>query len=122
MKGGDIEGKNCEPLNVPCLAEYEAEQLILSLNRVLRDMQVYPATDWPLSIRAVNVLKRNELWTLWDLRQISKAKIQVLSGCGMKTMMEIFTVGRGQGVELMRWFEAVSEKYENKFGGLRKDV
>ena len=112
----DHESKGYLPLDIEQLTELQAQGLVYDLQILLLAFKVRPIKDWELSVRACNVLKRNFLETVWDLQQLTTNQILKLPSCGTKSTLEIYTVAKVHGIELLHWIEAVTMKYASDHG------
>lgn len=82
------------------------ESLVL---RVLRSFLVSPCDEWPLSARALNILRRLGCKTVFDLGQVPSETLARMKNCGQKTMLEVATIGEMHGFNLPNWWRACGE-------------
>ena len=111
----DTQATGYTPLDIEELSDEQAAFVVGELHKTLKLFAIRPHLHWGLSIRAQNVLVRSGLITLWDLVGISTNQLVKLPGCGMRSMLEVYSAGRTHGIELPCWLKAVNSQYEVTF-------
>ena len=109
---GEVGYGSIEELNEEAMSDKEANLRCIYAIRSLRNALTDPTVDWQLSIRASNVLRRNNLCTVRKLEEMRLVDIVRIPRCGMKVVDDVCQEAARHGVDLPNWRQALIGKYK----------
>jgi DNA-directed RNA polymerase alpha subunit len=101
-------------MNEAELTLHDVQALQIALFAKLKTLLLNPTQEWELSTRAITTLKRENLLTVFALREVSPTAIIRFKSCGHMTIQELCREAVNHQCRLLNWERALNLLYSSR--------